>query len=184
MRFRGPTVALSTFLLFGAVTAVCAQSLADVAKKEEDRRKGIKEPAKVYTNGDLKGVPPATATPPPAEPTKAANASAAKSKDTKDDKAADPKKDRAYWSGRQKELQAGLERDQTYADALQTRINSLNTDFINRADPVQRAAIAQNKQKAIDELTRLKQSIQSRKKAIDDLSEEARKAGVPPGWLR
>jgi len=44
--------------------------------------------------------------------------------------------------------------------------------------------IARDKQKAIDELNQLKQSIENDKKAISDLEEEARKAGVPPGWLR
>ena len=39
------------------VAPVVAQSLADVAKKEEDRRKTIPAPAKVYTNKDLNPVP-------------------------------------------------------------------------------------------------------------------------------
>ena len=83
-----------------------------------------------------------------------------------------------------KELQAQLDRDQTYADALQSRINQLTTDFVGRDDPAQRAVIARDKQKAIDELNRLKQSIVTDKKAISDLEDEARRAGVPPGWLR
>jgi len=81
-------------------------------------------------------------------------------------------------------LQAQLERDQTYADALQSRINQLTSDFVGRDDPAQRAVLARDKQKAIDELNRLKQAIVNDKKAISDLEEEARRAGVPPGWLR
>jgi hypothetical protein len=38
--------------------------------------------------------------------------------------------------------------------------------------------------KALGELDRLKQAIQNDLKAITDLEEEARRAGVPPGWLR
>ena len=83
-----------------------------------------------------------------------------------------------------KELQAQLERDQTYADALQSRINQLTTDFVGRDDPAQRAVLARDKQKSIDELNRLKLAIVNDKKAISDLEEEARSAGVPPGWLR
>ena len=41
-----------------------AQSLADVAKKEEERRKSVPKPAKVYTNKDLSALP-AGAEPPP-----------------------------------------------------------------------------------------------------------------------
>ena len=83
-----------------------------------------------------------------------------------------------------KELQTQLDRDQSYADALQNKINSLTADFTARDDPAQRAVIARDKQKALDELNRLKQAIQDDKKAIADLEEEARRAGVPPGWLR
>jgi hypothetical protein len=36
----------------------------------------------------------------------------------------------------------------------------------------------------LDELARLKKAIDSDKKAVADLEEEARRAGVPPGWLR
>jgi hypothetical protein len=67
---------------------------------------------------------------------------------------------------------------------MQTRINALTTDFVNRDDPAQRAVIEQNRQKSIDQLAKLNQSVQDTKKAIADFLEEARRAGVPPGWLR
>jgi len=177
------TAAVSAIVLSSFATTATAQALGDVAKKEEERRKGIKQPAKVYTNSDLKGLPPATEAAPSA-PSKPASADAPGAKDQDKDKDKDPSKDRAYWTGRLKALQAQLGRDETYAEALQTRINSLTNDFYARDDPAQRATIAQNKQKAIDELNRLKQTIEGDKKAITDLQEEARKAGVPAGWLR
>ena len=67
---------------------------------------------------------------------------------------------------------------------MQTRINSLNADFVNRDDPAQRAVIERDRQKALAELGRLKQGVLDTKKAIADLEEEARRAGVPPGWMR
>jgi len=36
----------------------------------------------------------------------------------------------------------------------------------------------------VAELDRLKKQLLADKKAIADLEEEARRAGVPPGWLR
>ena len=171
-----------------------AQSLADVAKKEEERRKTVAAPAKVYTNKDLNPVP--AGSPPPPAPAKAGD-SAAKDKDKEADTDAKGKgskapdaadktavKDQAYWAGRYKGLQDALLRDQNYADAMQTRINSLNADFVNRDDPAQRAVIERDRQKALAELGRLKQSVVDTKKAIADLDEEARRAGVPPGWMR
>jgi DNA repair exonuclease SbcCD ATPase subunit len=184
---------VSALFLAGSVTGVHAQSLGDVAKKEEARRKELKEPAKTYTNKDLNTAPVTTTSTPaaaaPAVPPTAADAAKdAKAKKDAEDKAKEkdkePAKDQKYWAGRLKELRTQLDRDQTYADALQTKINSLTTDFVNRDDPAQRAQIARDKQKSMDELNRLKQAIQNDKKAITDLEEEARKAGVPPGWLR
>ena len=75
-------------------------------------------------------------------------------------------KDHAYWSGRMKALQASLERDQTYTEALQSRINALSTDFVNRDDPAQRSVIGRDRQKAVDELNRLNAAIVANKKAI------------------
>ena len=82
------------------------------------------------------------------------------------------------------QLDLQLDRDQTFADALQTKINSLTTDFVNRDDPAQRAVLERDRQKSIAEVNRLKKAIADDKKAIADLEEEARRAGVPPGWLR
>jgi hypothetical protein len=71
-----------------------------------------------------------------------------------------------------------------FAEALQTRINSLTTDFVNRDDPYQRARIGEDRQKALAEMDRVKADIEAAKKKIADAEEEARRAGVPPGWLR
>ena len=182
-------VAVLAFLaLSGSAYPVKAQVLGDVARKEEERRKDIKAPAKVYTNKDLGSVPDApsgTFSSPAASGSAATEApkgtASAKSDDAKDK---GPAKDQAYWSGRKKDLQTKLDSDQTLADALQSRINALNTDFVNRDDPVQRAGIDRDRQKANSELERLKKSVQDGKKALSDLDEEARKAGVPAGWLR
>jgi hypothetical protein len=168
-----------------------AQSLADIARKEEDRRKGVAAPSKVYTNKDLNPVP--AGSPPPAAPAAKPSDDTAKAADgdakagSKLAVAAGDKgvvKDQAYWAGRLKALQDALSRDENYADAMQTRINALTTDFVNRDDPAQRAVIGQNRQKSIAELARLTKSVEDTKKAVADLLEEARRAGVPPGWLR
>lgn len=171
-----------------AVRPLAAQSLAEVAKKEEDRRKTSPAPAKVYTNKDLNpapagSAPSADASAKPADAAKAAD----KDKDAKDrepTKDKEPAKDKTYWSGRLKALQDKLARDTNLADAMQTRINALSTDFVNRDDPAQRAVVERDRQKALADLNRLKQDMLDDKKAIADLEEEARRSGVPPGWLR
>jgi hypothetical protein len=178
---------LAAILLLGFTAGrVSAQTLADVAKKEEERRKKVAAPAKVLTNKDLTPTPPGS----PSAPGPAASATPAKPA-AADDKAAADKdagdkapKDQAYWSTRMKAAQQQLDRDSTFHDALQSKINALTTDFSARDDPAQRAIIERDRQKSIAEQNRLKKAIEDDKKAIADLQEEARRAGVPPGWLR
>jgi hypothetical protein len=173
--------------LAGTVYPVMAQTLGDVARKEEERRKDIKAPAKVYTNRDLGAAPagpePGTVSSSPA-PGADAKAADAKTADAKDKEKAAPPKDQAYWSGRRKELLAKLDSDQTFAVALQSRINALTADFSSRSDPVQRAGIERDRIKALSDLDRVRKSVEEDKKALTALDEDARKAGVPAGWLR
>ena len=183
MRLHIP--ALLTIVALGTASVpVAGQTLADVAKKEEERRKTVKSSGKTYTNKDLGSLPPGTPAPPQPPAAAPTDAAAAKDKDAEKSGEKEPVKDQAYWAGRMKELQTQLQRDQTYVDALQTRVNSLATDFINRDDPAQRGVLSGERQKALGELDRLKKQIEAGKKAIADLEEEARRANVPPGWLR
>ena len=197
MRAKGLVAFLACLLLAGGVGRAWSQSLGDVAKKEEERRKKTPSSGKVYTNKDLGPAPsptPSASTPSataPADDAKATGSKPGEKEPGKDDKAAATKdknqaepKNQAYWSGRRKTLQETLDRDSTFADALQSRINALTTDFVNRDDPAQRTTIERDRQKAMAELERLKKQIVDDRKALADLEEEARRAGVPPGWLR
>ena len=169
-------------------TVAPAQSLAEVAKQEEARRKAVKEAGKVYTNTDLrpdisKGEPAAQADKPaPADGAKPSADGKDASADKK--KTDEPVKDQAYWSGRIGEARSALDRSKIFADALQSRLNSLAADFVNRDDPAQRSQIELERQRAASELARVTKEIAEHTKAITDIEEEARKAGVPPGWLR
>jgi uncharacterized membrane protein YccC len=171
-----------------------SQSLGDVARKEEERRKDVKAPAKVYTNKDL-GLPlpgPSTESAKLAAPASSPEASkdAPKAGDDKEktvqakEQAKDQAKDQAYWAKRKKELTDKLSRDKVLVDAVQSRINALTADFSARADPIQRAGIERDRQQALAELGRLQQEIKDTQKAVTDFDEEAHRAGVPPGWLR
>ena len=186
--FRFLSLATVLLILSGSGALLGAQSLADVAKKEEERRKSTPQASKVYTNKDLSPVPGGAAPPPPAATDGKDAKEAPAAKDAKDGKGGDAKdgavKDQKYWSEKMKALREQLDRDQTFLDAIQNKINSLTTEFVNRDDPAQRNVIEQNRQKALAELARLQKAIIDEKKAITDFEEEARRAGVSPGWLR
>ncbi len=184
---------VAVVFLGGAIAR--AQSLADIAKKEEERRKAVKTTGKVYTNDDLKAYPTPAAPATPAEPAagdKAAAGAAGAAPASGDQAAADAakgtdtgeQKDEAYWKGLLSGERTKLERNQQFADALQSQINGLTNDFYARDDPAQRSVIWTQRTKAIDELDRVKKDIAEGSKAIAKIQEDARKAGVPPGWLR
>ena len=172
-----------------AVTS--AQTLGDIAKREETRRKQVKSPSKVYTNDDLRGgdagapaPAPASGAAPPNAAQPPAPAAGAQPKDAEKTATEDPKKTEAYWKDRLAKARGDLDRAKTFADALQSRINALTTDFAARSDPAQRAQIGNDRQKALAELDRVKKEIEANTKAIADIQDEARKAGVPAGWVR
>lgn len=167
------------------------QSLVDVAKAEEARRKGVGKPAKVYTNGSLKadtsGGTPAPATPAATPATPGAAAATTPAIDIPAGAAPEAPKDtrdQAYWSQRMTAARAAVDRSRLFAESLQTRINSLNADFVNRDDPAQRAKIDADRRTALAELERLKQEMTVQEKEITAIEDEARRAGVPSGWLR
>jgi hypothetical protein len=167
----------------GVVEAGQTPSLADVARKEQERRKTQKGASKPLTNKDLPdgGRGAGTARPvqpPPPEPTPAKEAKPPEPEPSKE------AKEEAFWRQRIAQAREELRRNEVFAEALQTRINSLSADFVNRDDPYQRAKIGADRDKAIAELGRVKADIERGKKLIEDIEEEARKAGVPPGWLR
>jgi hypothetical protein len=168
-----------------------AQTLGDVAKKEEARRKDVKTPGKVYTNDNLKSDAGSTPAPPATQAAGAASNQAPPSpsgvqppKEGDKPAADDSKKDEASWRDRIAQARTALDRAKTFAEALQSRINALTTDFSARSDPAQRAVIGSDRQKALAELDRVQKEIQADTKAIADIQEEARKAAVPPGWVR
>jgi chromosome segregation ATPase len=93
-------------------------------------------------------------------------------------------KDQAFWQNRLKAAMDDLNRTQMFADSLQTKINSLRTDFVNRDNRVEREKIQMDLNASLAELEKLNKEIVEKRKAVSAVEEEARKAGVPPGWLR
>ena len=94
------------------------------------------------------------------------------------------KSDEKTWRKRITDARESLQRSQAFADALQSQLNALSTDFVNRDDPIQRQQIANKRDGVLAELDRVKKEVASQTKAISDIQEEARRANVPAGWVR
>jgi len=190
-------LSVAALVFIGMSNVVAAQSLGDVAKKEEQRRKTVKSSGKVYTNDELKrdptpsvpasastgttSTPSASSTPAPAPASSGNNAG--KDDSANKDGSAD-KSDEKTWRKRITNARESLQRSQAFADALQSQLNALSTDFVNRDDPIQRQQIANKRDGVVSELDRVKKEVAAQTKAISDIQEEARRANVPAGWVR
>jgi hypothetical protein len=184
-------------VLLAASMPLTAQSLADVARAEEARRGAVKGRVKVYTNDTLRGPDGGDAPAPPTAPLVPENSGtaattapgpAAKGASPQGSKPAPPApdsaKDEKYWRDRLASARDALQRSQTFAEALQSQINALYTEFVNMSDPAQRAVIEQKRLAAIAEQDRVKADVARQTKAIAAIEDEARRANVPAGWLR
>lgn len=145
------------------------------------------QPTGVTTNEDgapanLQGrVDGVQVTPPPAAPAVSGGAPPAPAaKDSADDGKGDEK----FWRNRYASARQKLDDDQNLAAALQSRISSLTADFTSRDDPAQRAKIGEDRRKALDQLDRMQKQITADQKGIELVQEDARRQGVPAGWVR
>jgi hypothetical protein len=189
-------LSVAALVFIGVANVAAAQSLGDVAKKEEQRRKTVKS-GKVYTNDELKrdptpsvpasastgttSTPSASSTPAPAPASSGNNAG--KDDSANKDGSAD-KSDEKTWRKRITNARESLQRSQAFADALQSQLNALSTDFVNRDDPIQRQQIAKQRDGVVAELDRVKKEVAAQTTAITDIHELARRANVPAGWVR
>lgn len=193
----GPAVAQS------ATPAAAQSPLADAARREAARREAIKaRKVPVYTNEDLNQLPPRPAPVRPVAPSGTRVTTLGPGGDTASDAAQEPDAARAEagqtqapaaesargteekWRARITAARDNLSRAKLFAEALQSRVNALSTDFVSRDDPAQRQQLFEDRQKALDEMARVKEEIAGFEKEIAAIQEEARRLNVPPGWLR
>ena len=193
MKLLTPFGLAALVLAPAAAADAAAQSLVEVARQERLRREALARragrdapPPRVYTDADLvysgrltmrvddqerdAGAESGAAATEPAPPAASPEAAGAG--------------DEERWRNRMTEARRALEQAERRAAELQTRVNRLWADFTARDDPAQRAAIEQDRVAALDELEQTEAEADDLARAITDLRDEARRAGVPPGWLR
>lgn len=169
---------------FVCVGSASAQSLAEASKQaKEERAKGQGWTTPRF---DVASTPPATV------PADGVQATAAPAKSTSTTTTTTTTtRDESYWKTRQREGVARLASDQTSLEAAVTVERALNTQLhrtLDNADairdPRQRAALETQWQESVKEVSRLTALVKNDKRAVADFDEEARRANVPPGWLR
>jgi len=184
MRHTSRTLAALLLLLVPAVLA--AQGLGDASKKEKERRKqaqdaGVK--AKTYTEDELKTLPPIanagdSAPDAHAQSKPAVGGRTAEAAQSSEER--QRQQDERMWRSRVANANARLA---SAREAYQTLSGlSLVPGYVF-ADQHGRTVIHSVEQ--LQGMTaRAKAELDAAQKALDDLLETARRANVPPGWLR
>ncbi len=173
-----------------------AQSLAELARQEKARRAAVapEDRAPVLTNDDLRGsggltvgtLPSAAA--PEARAgfgragrgTAAGRNGGAGTVETEDGGV--PGEDE--WRARMTAAREARARAELTASALQNRADGLWAQFTALDDPARRGVVERQRAEALAELERTRAEAERLEQRVHDVREEARRAGVPPGWLR
>jgi hypothetical protein len=150
-------------VLYASASLASAQSLAEVAKKERERRKKVDaQGGQSFTESDLRGGPRL----PPPRASSASSGGAgepsAEETETPTEAEPDPAKTESYWRERVAAVNKKIQ-------DLEARLQSPELNFDRRNAP--------RRQQAERDLEQAKSEKQA-------LVEEARRKGAPPGWLR
>ena len=190
-----PLVATTRLL---AAEASGQTPLVDAARRERARRAAIPadEKARVYTNEDLRdsggltiGVLPSSAAPgsDPAGPASSDPGGGPEAPADEDD-AAQPEATVArgedYWRARIAAARDAQARAALMAAALQNRADGLWAQFTAIDDPLRRGAVERQRLEALGALEETRAERDRLDGEIREIEDEARRAGVPPGWLR
>jgi predicted RNase H-like nuclease (RuvC/YqgF family) len=192
------TSILGLLLLTALVTGVMAaqeQSLADAARQHKQQKEGKPVATKVFTNDNLPstetistvGEPTSDATPDANAATDPAAAADA-SKTGPDGKPIDPiKEQKKTWEDWHEKIQkqkAAVEQLQKDNEEIEKQYRLTLSNYYNSAN--QRindgAQITKEDTAYREQMEQKKKAIEDGKQKIDDLQEEARRAGVPAGF--
>lgn len=183
-----------------------SQSIDDLAKKEKARRKAAGS-AKTFTNDDLSKPSPSPSpmadggggserrAPPrgymPAGPIGGGRADGVGSSETSsgggEPSAGDPGAEDS-WRGRAKALHDTIDKTQEGIAALEARIAQLQLDRDpnppDQFDPNRLQKRDAERLKSLEEVEKAKASLAGAQQALRDLSDEARRKGVPASWAQ
>ena len=162
-----------------------AQSLADLARKEREKREGQKSPSKVFTNEDVNYGSSRSSAAPAEEVSEPEGSKPIRSKaevpvSNEDDERA--------WSKRFIEAKARLQQAKNQSQILQAKLNELNLNLL-RANPQGQSEVYDREHLYLPLIAQTREQIEKNKsdiaaaeQALEELKEELRKGGRPVSW--
>jgi hypothetical protein len=168
-----------------------AQSLADLAKKEKERRQAIKTEVKVITNDQTskyRNAPVAvtTGTPTTAQPDEkpAGAAEGAKEKPASDEPVDFQGRPESFWRQTFADARQKVALLENESNVLILKFNDLQNRFYRESDGFKQQEIQREMQKTIYEQDVNKENLAKARAELTDLEMEARKSGALPGWIK
>jgi hypothetical protein len=171
------------------------QSLADVVRISKEARKDqpTKKSLGTITNENLRRSGAAAAPSPtkgavkgtaktPAGSARGGEPTAAPTYDVpRDDKG----RSEANWRGIMGHAKSAVLDGEARVKDLDTKAKQLENDFYAQSDGYRRDGVIKPAwDKTRDDLAKARADLETARKALDDLAEEARRTNTPPGWLR
>jgi chromosome segregation ATPase len=174
-----------------SVPALYGQSvdLAELQRKEKERRKKLNltklkpgkksitdvKPEKRYSFIQMQGNPGSEQEPEEGQ---------AKRTPSRGKKEEDAQKTQEYWQNLRNRLDSQIGELEQKIETDQLTINSLTTQYFNMDLPLEKARLKERLDRMNSAMEENRQRLQSLKGELNNLADNARKAGVPPGWLR
>lgn len=183
------SITAAAVLVLALASSGYSQSLAELAKKEKERREAVKANAKMLTNQQAAqgGARVSTTTPPPAPQKPAAGtetAEGAKEKPASDEPVDFQGRPESFWKQTFADARKRVSDLENEATSIVLKLNDLQNRFYRESDGFKQQEIQREIQKTIFEQDKNKNELGLAKDAVVDLEKEARKSGALPGWIK
>ena len=175
------------FVFLVSVSFAQDSTLAEVAKKEKERRAKLKA-SKTFTNKDVEEwkakqkssgalIEGESAAP-------AGEGQTAESETAQPSKEGDVSNNEEYWRKKAQDADERLKKAEEKVNGVQSDINALNRAWYSGDMDDQRRQVEYERGKRLEDIETAKKELEEAKQAQEGLEDEARQAGAPPGWVR
>ncbi len=192
---RRLTIILGTAFLLSSAGIAFSQSLAELAKKEKERREQIKSPGRVITTQDAARFKSTGSMSPTVQQPEGTAAKTAADKEAPKEAEAKPEKPvsdepvdfqgrpESFWRQTLADARGRIRDLENEKNVLILKLNDLQNRFYRESDGFRQQEIQREMNKTLYEQDLNKEKLATAKSQLDDLLKDARKSGALPGWL-
>jgi hypothetical protein len=90
----------------------------------------------------------------------------------------------AWWRARIGAARARVDQARAHMEALDARLAALARDVVGVDDPAQRQVLQRERSVGLLERETMASTLEQAQAAVATVEEAARRAGIPPGWIR